>query len=268
MKNFIAVITCLVVLAVVLPAMAQRGERGGTWDAAMLRGRIIDANNRSTQIAWYYLADSPDAKGTVPDEIARQIATLKSLADRLDKQGKGERADKLRQFIGRMQCWREVNQTITDWAGVDITGMRNQPLDQIKPGIRVRMMVTVADNAHGLPAQGTLAKNIEQVGTDTRIAYHSLPSDRKRTFFEVVGDVVSAQPLTLDINGEKMQVDTPDRFRFIARTPLTSRDLRAGQRVMTGALLGPDGRVRGMKSLLVMLDMGDFEPQPADDSEV
>jgi hypothetical protein len=69
------------------------------------------------------------------------------------------------------------------------------------------------------------------------------------------------------VNGEKMQVDTPDRFRFVERSPLTARDLRSGNRLMTAAQIGPDGRVRGMRNLLVFLDQNDFDFQPpADDS--
>jgi len=256
MKHRIAAacITLLLIAGLFTPALAQRAS-----GEALLRGRIVEANTRSVQISWYYQAASKNDKGVIPDEIARQIADMQGLAQRLRQQGKQDRATQLQQHIERLQLWREVQQTITDWKGVEITGLCSKPLSEVKQGMKLRMTVGVDRAARGLPTRGTLVKHAEQVEGTVANSYRRLPAVGERLFLEVVGNVAGVNPLTLDVNGEKMQIDNPERYRFVERGALTQRDLRPGCRVITNATLDREGRVRNMRSMTVYLDPGNFD---------
>ena len=221
MKDFIAVVCFTLLLTIgLLPAMAQRPAD------TPLRGRIVEVNGRTVQIAWHYLAANKNEPGTVPEDIARQIATLRGLAERLQKQGKP--ADKLLQHAERLQCWREVKQPITDWAGIDLVGLRSKPLVDIRADMKVRLMVEVKNaRGNGLPAQGVLVSDVEQVDGDARTGHRRLPGENNSTLFEVTGEVKGTRPLVIEVGGAKIQVETADRYKFIERQTLAARELRA-----------------------------------------
>jgi len=262
MKTFIAAIVLAILMLGVglLPGLAQRG--GG--DTRSLPGRVLAVNRGQTaELALYFLGPGPDAPGKVPDEMARQAASLQELADQLKKQGRDDKANQLLEHVRKLLCWRELNYTITDWAQTPISGVRNTSLAQLKKGDRVLLAVKVEGNPppDRVPARAELNRDVEQLspGTDDAIKRMQDPGEKRRVFFEIAGEVTETQPLTVRSGKTTVQIDTADQYRYLQRILLTPRDLRAGNRIQATALLGAGPQVRAIRQINVLPDNAEFD---------
>jgi len=259
MKKYIAVVifSILTLSVGLLPAMAQRGNAGGS---RSMPGRVLAVNARAqtADLALYYLAAGPDAPGKVPDEMAQQAATLKSMADQYRQKGKADRANQLMEQVNKLLSWRELDYT-TNLAQTTIIGTRVSGLDQIAKGDKVKLTMQV-DGSPQTAAQGELNSNVEQLTqAGDSIERMQDPGNKRRTFFTITGEVVGLKPLIVRAQGKEIQIDTSDRFRYIQQVELTPRDVRAGNRVRALVQLGAGPQVRAVRQLLMLGDNAEID---------
>lgn len=258
MKIIIAANVFAILILGIMPALAQRG------DTRALQGRVLTVNARAqtAELALYFLAPSSDAPGKVPDEMARQAASLQALADQLKKQGKNDKADQLLEHVNKLLCWRELNYTVTNWAQTPIFGVRTAALNQIAKGDNVLLTVEVEGNPppDRVPDRATLARDVEQLAqADDHIKRMPDPGSRRRVFFEIAGEVTGTAPLTVHSENTTVQIDGTDRYRYIQRVPLTPRDIRAGNRISALAQLAAGPQVRAVRQINVLPDTAEFD---------
>lgn len=264
MKTCIAVVIfAILTLSIgVLPAMAQRGSRGDAGGLRSMPGRVLAVNARaqSADLALYYLAAGPDAPGKVPDEMAQQAAALKSMADQYRQKGKPDRANQLMEQVNKLLSWRELAYTINNWAQTTIIGTRIGSLDQIAKGDKVKLTIQV-DGSPRDAEQGELNANVEQLAPQTEDSIERMQDarDKRRTFFTIIGEVVSLKPLTVRADGKEIRIDTSDRFRYVQRVELTPRDVKAGNRVRALVQLGAGPQVRAVRQLLMLGDNAEID---------
>jgi hypothetical protein len=271
MKTFIAAFVFVILLGIgLLPGLAQRGPKGDAGGARAMPGRVLAVNTRAqtAELALYFLAPGPDAPGKMPDEMARQAASLKALADQLRKQGREDKANQLMSHVKKLLCWRELNYSVTNWAQTPIFGVRNTSLDQIMKGDKVLLAVKVEGNPlpEGVPASAELNRDVEQLAPDANDAIKRMqdPGNRRRVFFEIRGEVTDTKPLTVRSGNTTVQIDTPDRYRYLQRAPLTPRDIRAGNRIQALVLLGAGPRVSAIRQINVLPDNAEFDFEAAE----
>jgi|GEM_PF-2337555 len=262
MKTFIAAIVLAILMGIGLPpALAQRGGD----DTRTLPGRVLAVNARAqtAELALYFLGPGPDAPGKVPDEMARQAANLKELADQLKKQGRDDKANQLMEHVRKLLCWRELNYTVTDWAQIPIFSARNTTLDQIKKGDRVLLAVKVEGNPppERVPERAELNRDVEQLSPQAEESIKRMqdPGEKRRVFFEIAGEVTETKPLTVRSGKTTVRIDTADRYRYLQRVVLAPRDLRAGNRIQAVALLAAGPRVRAIRQINVLPDNAEFD---------
>lgn len=263
MKHFHYRILLFAITMFVLPAFAQgapgRDHPPPPKDERPLPGKIVavDAAQRMVRLALYMRAPRSDTPGQVPDEMARQAASLSEQVALLEQQGKLGAAQRLRRQIEELLCWREVEQVMTNVDGRAIIGIRRAAFDEIRKGMRLRCVAGV--NGHVLadatPERMTLAKDAVQTPGRPQPMLRRVNGaiDLPRTFFELVGDVTATNPLVLQIGDRTVQVDIPPEFGFLQVVPQNIGDLRPGSRVLARMAFNPTARTRTVGRLAVML---------------
>jgi len=257
---------CILIAGVclLLPAYAQRG--GGE---TRMPGRVLEITPGTlvTRIALYYKA-AANAPGEVPAEFAQQAARMKEYADRLKNENKTVAAEKLYSLIQELLRWREIDSVVTNWNQVEVIGLRKASLNDIKKDMKLRLTIEVTgqQSPDAIPVQGTLCKDITQTGqkVDNTLRGYQDSTSRRSTFYDLVGDVVDLNPLTVKVGNSKIRVNTPVQYGFYKLEQMTPRDLRPGDRLITSVQTGVN-RVT-IKRILANPDHGElpFEPNAVD----
>jgi len=243
----------LLCVSALLPVVAQQQQPAGAM--RFLYGRVVsvDANRQLAQVILLSHVTNLDAPGKVPDEMAQQAAALTVQATRLETKGKS--AQRLRQQIDKLLHWREIDQTIATNI-TPLSGVQRVSLDQVTLRMRLRASVsvngTLADQV--VPDHATATKDIVQVGKRVSPIIRRLPavSRNDSTYFEVVGEVVQLNPLTLAVQGKTIVIATPPQVSFVQQTPITARDLTPGQRIVVRAGMVNDLKVASLNRMLVL----------------
>jgi hypothetical protein len=276
MKTTPLVMLVLIAATLAAPGWAQRA--GQAHSGVTLPGKVtqVDARARQVRLALYLLAPRADAPGKMPDEMAAQVAQLKDAAEKLEQAGKPVQAREIREHIDKLLRWRQVDQTVSV-NDARLIGIRRTNLAQLEKGTHMRMVVsTNAANATDLPARVTLERDVMQVGTRAEAGWHryagtkggSQPGTRAKTFFEVVGEVTAASPLTVQVGEKTIQVDAAPQHSFIQQTSININQVTPGQRFIARVRLAGPLEVQGVTRLIILIDNVDIPPLEDDDLEV
>ncbi len=267
-----------------------------------LYGKIVDnkatanANNSKAPITTVTLklliqAENPNAPGKVPDEMAQQAAQLQKQADDLETEWRTrnvpmpqkvlESIRKMRQFAGDMLRWRESEETITsiDNPLVPIEAVKRLPFAQLILGQRLRIAgrfeanTTPAGRADPativLPDSVTVIRDANVVSNDVPLKVQLTQSDATprtapRVFCEIVGDVVSIDPLVLQVNAkdqpveQKVKVITSRQYGVVQRLPLAITELQPGQKIRAKVTMNPANKldVLSIQQITVLANAG------------
>ncbi|MHB9134484.1 MAG: hypothetical protein ACYDBB_25715 [Armatimonadota bacterium] len=259
----ILLLLVLLLIAAVAPLMAQKGRdttsRGhDSRLPQVLNGTVlsVDLGKQQITLAFYKHVSSPDAPGKVPDEMAQKAATLIANAKRLERDGKTDDAQRQRRIAAELLSWREIQQVITGSQRIPVTGLRIGPISQIEKGamIRVEVVAEGTVSRDQLPQRVVLFRDAEQVGEQIPAKVIRQQADPKanRTFLMLIGQVTDIQPLKLKVNGQSVQVDTPQHLRYLYRVPITARDIQPGQRVTAIVQMRNETAIENVKRLTVL----------------
>ncbi len=276
MRTTAYITTILVAALLAAPGWAQRAGQG---HGVTLPGKVIqvDGHAKQMRLALYMLAPSADAPGNMPDEMVAQVAQLKDAAEKLEQAGKTEPAREIRDHIEKLMCWRQVDQLVA--AGdTKLFGIRRANVAQIAKGTRIRMIVSSnTANATEVPDHVVLERDVVQVGTHAvagghRIGGHAAgsggrPETHSKTFFEVVGEVTSASPLTVQAGDKTIHVSAAPEHSFIQQSAITPSEVTPGQHFIARVHLAGPLQVQSVARVIILLDNVEVPPLQDDDLE-
>lgn len=268
-------LTLSLAMLLVVPALAQRGDRGrpdGPNEGPRrgghtLQGWVSDVRQGVVTLALLTRVATPDAPGKVPAQYAQTAAALNAQAKELEARGEAEEAAKRRTSANNLLCWREIAYTLNPKDALPIIGVRVVSMQDVQPDMRLRIPVEVdGDVREGqVPALVRQIMLATQVGPNLPAIARIHSKNRDKTFMLLVGDVISIKPLMLDINGTKVQVETPPAYRLLRQTMLTQGDMQPGQRVMARVEMAAPQEIRSLKRLLITFDKEGVPLEPQDD---
>ncbi|HEY3378782.1 MAG TPA: hypothetical protein VGL77_14945 [Armatimonadota bacterium] len=261
---------CLLLATAIVPAIAQRA-------AETIPGRIIaiDATHNLLRVELLLHVTNGNAPGKMPAEMAQQAATLADQADQIEAQananavrlmqeGHTDRAtavrqrtadlvSRLRRKVEEFRHWRATEITLS--TATPLIGVTRTPLSQVTTGTLLRLLVsTDTPPANGsLPGAVTLAKDALQIFRRNQAGYRPLASVRgvQRGFYDLNGEVTSANPLVVTVNGQSVRVDNPANQGLIQQQLLSMRNLQANMRIFARAALTGETQVGTVQRLLV-----------------
>lgn len=264
MKYVHVSILLAIISLTMLPVFAQNEPGRGprpllSPDERPLPGKIVavDPAQRMVRLALYMRVPRSDEPGQVPDEMARQAASLSEQVTLLERQEKFDAAQRLRRQVEELLCWREIEQVMTNVDGRAVIGLRRASFDDIRKGMRLRCVAGVNGRvaANAVPERMTLAKDAVQTPGRPQPMLRRVNGaiELPRTFFEFVGDVTGTNPLVVQIGEYSVQLDTPPEFGFLQAVPQDLRELQPGMRVLARMTFNPAAHTRTVQRLAVML---------------
>jgi hypothetical protein len=287
---FIAV---LLLTVFTLPGTAQLPVPGGPPPPpplpTALFGRVLSVSEiykngapiQQANLALLVRADTPDAPGKVPDDMAQQAAQMRTMADDMEHPYKdakrpippdvADKARRLRDMATELLRWRQIDRTIDSTTAPPIEGVQRVPLDDVPIGIRVHVFARATKPVPPgqIPTDHLLVtKDVVHVspGTATLLRRQTDVSGRN-TFFELVGDVVKANPLTIVVganadagagavqNGLKLEFETPEHLGLIERIPQVVSDLFPGERFSAAVKMKSALDLDTIQRLLVFINV-------------
>lgn len=248
-----------------LASLAQRPPRApiaGAGDKPfprMLTGKIllVDRAKNEVKVSLVTIAKSPDMPGKVPTEVEQQAARLSDMADQQEAKGNKEMANNLREKAKQLRCLRVVEQTVK--STVPITGIRDASLSEAQPGILLNVTVSVTGDVaeDTTPTTASLASFAwQEMANKPQMCRHMRRFfDKNKNLFQMIGEVVSANPLVLSVNGTKVTIDNPSNHKFRKEDKLTIRDIKADQPILCPVTLDDDGGIKHIDKLIVMFTL-------------
>lgn len=269
----LAVLIVAILCVLVAPTLAQRGN--SPRQGLPLVGKVLeaDAKQQTARLALLVLAPTADAPGKVPSEIAQRVAEMTARADELERRKRDPQLlQQLRDWIEKAQRWREIELPITAGDHIPMVGIKRIPLADIPRGIRLRL-AAYADGAqpeNQVPEHVMLNNNPMQVGPRAKAFARRIPPPKNATstFYELVGEVTTVSPLTLQIEGHSVVVDTTPRFSFIAQKPTPMSELRPGCTVFVRAQMTSWNEVGKINRIVILFDGQEGPLTDEDDVEL
>lgn len=262
---------------------------------------IVNANKYKAPVTTvtmklFIQTEDPNVPGKVPDEMAQQAAQLQKQADDMEAEWKTrdvpmplkviESIRKMRQFAADLLRWRETEETITsiDNPLVPIETVKRLPFAQLILGQRLRIVGRYEANttkAGGVDATNIAIPDSVTVIRDANVVSNDVPLKIQLTqsgatpgsapgtaprimFYEIVGDVISVDPLVLQVNAkdqavaQKVQVITARQYGVVQRLPLAINELQPGQKIRAKVTMNPANKldVISIQQIIVLASAG------------
>ncbi|HEX2948101.1 MAG TPA: hypothetical protein VHV83_00785 [Armatimonadota bacterium] len=272
MRAFFWTLLVMMICIIAMPVVAQQANdppprpRADGNRPKQLIGRMVEVKNDHARLALYVKVDTPDVPGKIPDQMAARAASLENLANQLERKGNMDAAQRNRNLAYELRCWREVEASIGQ--NVPVVGVSRASIDGAQTGTHIAMEVSVqgvADVAN-FPDHATLMNDARQVAPRIKnyLVLLGRGAQDSKTFFRLVGDLSSVNPLTMTVNGKDIIIDNPRNFEYWQVTPMKMQDVNVNQRIVARVRQTDDGLAIGQVMHVIVtetdspLDIGDI----------
>ncbi|MEI6520517.1 MAG: hypothetical protein WCO98_10855, partial [bacterium] len=311
------ILLCLISAAVVFSQQPAETRNIKT-QRYMLPGKVVSIANdkQSSLLVFFFRANNPDVPGKIPDEMVRKIAELRDTADKIELlanarleearrlrlredandilptilkiESKGnellEKAQKMRNLVNEMMCWRQREFTLNAKSNTVITTRKRFSMDGITLNDKVQVIgnssekLTVENNT---PDKITLLENIVEVlnkkrangvkigelpggnrdkmKRDKNIPGDNLDKDKNpereqpHQMVEIIGNVSSLNPLTIAVNGKNVVVDNPAMYGYEKSIIMSFTDLLQSMSIIGQFDCQPGTNQENLSSLYLMM---------------